>query len=81
MLEKIVFLDIEVNPKEKMITDIGAVRGDNCFHENSVDRLADFIDSNKFVAGHNILRHDMVYLAPLLSARNIGAALTKLFPV
>lgn len=72
-MEEITFIDIEVNPKEKKITDIGAVRGNSCFHENFIDHLVDFIGGDTYIGGHNILRHDMVYLSPLLSARNVSA--------
>lgn len=61
-----------MNPKEKKIMDIGAVRGNSCFHENSIDHLVDFIGDHTFIGGHNILHHDMVYLSPLLSARSVS---------
>jgi len=72
-MEEITFLDIEVNPKEEKITDIGAVRGNSCFHENSIDRLVDFLGNYQYVGGHNILRHDRVYLDPMLSSKNVSA--------
>ncbi|MFD0836692.1 RecQ family ATP-dependent DNA helicase [Mariniflexile aquimaris] len=63
----IVFIDIEIDPKRNNITDIGAVNKEGqLFHSNSIDDLIKYINGNKYVCGHNILKHDIPYLEKTL---------------
>ena len=60
---EIIFIDIEVDFKSKTILDIGAVTG--CgreFRSNSLTAFSDFLSGNKYICGHNILKHDLKYL-------------------
>lgn len=62
-MKEIVFFDIEVNPENGIILDIGAVNsGDLSFHKNSIVEFANFIRGTAYVCGHNILTHDIKYL-------------------
>lgn len=62
-MSSIAFIDIEVNPETAKITDIGGVRSDEArFHQNSLHAFADFIKGSSFIAGHNIIQHDLKYL-------------------
>lgn len=62
-MDSIVFIDTEVSLNSKKIQDIGAIRtnGDT-FHSNSIKDFLLFISGEKYICGHNILRHDIKYL-------------------
>lgn len=65
-MKNIAFIDLETNPELSQIKDMGAVRSDGAnFHENSFERLLEFLKPVCYVGGHNILRHDLNYLVPL----------------
>lgn len=62
----ITFIDLEVNPVNRQILDLGAIRGDGIpFHANSSDQFLQFISQSAYIGGHNILKHDLKYLNPL----------------
>lgn len=62
-MPSIAFIDIEFNPEEKRILDIGCIRSDECrFHKNSLHEFEAFIKDCQFVCGHNIVQHDLKYL-------------------
>lgn len=74
--DNITFYDLETestttNRKEREICDIGACRGNATFHENSLSKFEDFIKGTKFLCGHNILRHDNLYIKNRLEKLNI----------
>ena len=61
---EIVFIDTEVDCISKKVLDIGAINEDGLqFHENSNRKFADFLRGSKYICGHNILKHDLKYLA------------------
>lgn len=65
-MKDITFIDLEVSPDTRRIADIGAVRSDGTpFHANAVDSLIHFLGRAEYMGGHNILKHDLRYLAPL----------------
>ncbi|WP_308756561.1 RecQ family ATP-dependent DNA helicase [uncultured Bacteroides sp.] len=65
-MKNIAFVDLETVPGCLQIEDIGAVRSDGAgFHENSFGKLLDFLGNVEYMGGHNILKHDLTYLAPL----------------
>lgn len=65
-MKDITFIDLEVSPDTRRIADIGAVRSDGTpFHANAVDSLIHFLGRAEYMGGHNILKHDLKYLAPL----------------
>ncbi len=58
--KRIVFIDTEVNIKSKRIQDVGAVDNDGRqFHAASLPDFSSFLDGTSYLAGHNIIRHDI----------------------
>ena len=65
-MKQITFIDIETEKATKQIKDIGAFRNDGAkFHDLSFSNFLKFIDQSLYICGHNILNHDLIYLAPL----------------
>lgn len=65
-MAEITFIDIEANPETHQISDMGAIQANGAsFHANSIHHLVQFIGQNEYIGGHNILHHDLKYLAPL----------------
>lgn len=57
------FVDVEVGRNDKKIHDIGAVRHDGAtFHKSSKKELMEFLTGISYLCGHNIIKHDAVYL-------------------
>ena len=62
----IVFLDIEVSISSNKIMDLGAVNDQNSTFHNSIQGdFLNFVKDAEFIGGHNILNHDLKYLAHL----------------
>ena len=62
----IVFLDIEVSTSSNKIMDLGAVNDqDSTFHNSIQGDFLNFVKDAEFIGGHNILNHDLKYLAHL----------------
>lgn len=62
----IVFLDIEVSTSSNKILDLGAVNDfDAEIHTPSQGDFFNFIKDAEFIGGHNIVNHDLKYLAHL----------------
>lgn len=62
-MKPIIFFDTEVNPESKKILDIGAFCEPNeSFHSPLISEFIEFIENTQFLAGHNIIRHDLKYL-------------------
>lgn len=62
-MDSIVFIDTEVSLNRNKIQDIGAIRNNgDTFHSNSIKDFLLFIDGEKYICGHNILRHDIKHL-------------------
>src|SRR5690606_15459090 len=63
-MNSIAFIDLEINPSNKKILDIGAVKLDGSqFHQMSLDAFYHFFDGTQYVCGHNIFKHDINYLS------------------
>ncbi len=63
-MKNIVFIDTEVGLKTKKVHDTGAIKnGGNPFHSGSLTDFARFIAGSEFMAGHNLLEHDLKYLS------------------
>lgn len=63
----IAFIDTETDPVKKRLLDIGCIRGDGAiYHSASLSGLPAFLGDTAFIAGHNILRHDVKYIADAL---------------
>ena len=66
-MKTIAFIDIEVSPETKRIMDFGAVKSSGeTMHEPMLNAFAAFIDGSDFLCGHNIIHHDLIYLAESL---------------
>lgn len=61
-LEDILFFDLEVNPKTKVIEDIGAIYLDSEFHSAKIYDFEKFSQNPNIICGHNIVFHDLKYL-------------------
>lgn len=67
------FFDLEVNPSSKQILDIGAISSDGLLlHRNDLNELVYFLSKADFVCGHNIINHDLIYIAKHLGANSWG---------
>lgn len=65
-MTNITFIDLEVNPVNRQILDMGAIRNDGVpFHANSSIQFIQFITQTEYIGGHNILNHDLKYMTPL----------------
>ena len=70
MAKSVVFFDTEIGVDDKIIKDIGAVRSDKgALHTASVSDFCDFAANADFLCGHNVVHHDMKYLAPVVDGR------------
>lgn len=70
MKQSVVFFDTEVGVEDKKIHDIGAVHSvKGTLHTASVPEFCAFIADVDFLCGHNVIHHDMKYLAPVLDKR------------
>ncbi|MGN0536954.1 MAG: RecQ family ATP-dependent DNA helicase [Acutalibacteraceae bacterium] len=66
-MKLIIFIDTEVNPSDNKILDLGAVTSDDSqFHSNSQSDFSKFVSKAKYIAGHNILMHDLNYVGSLI---------------
>ncbi|MCU7549834.1 RecQ family ATP-dependent DNA helicase [Chitinophagaceae bacterium LB-8] len=62
-MKTVAFFDLETIPKTSQISDIGCLKADGAtFHDISVPKFLEFINGSDFICGHNIFRHDLVYL-------------------
>lgn len=70
MAKSVVFFDTEIGVDDKKIHDIGAVRSDKgTLHTASVSDFCAFAADSDFLCGHNVVHHDMKYLAPVVDGR------------
>ena len=61
-----VFIDTEVGIQDKHIHDFGAVNEANDeLHSADKQKFARFIENAEFLCGHNIIHHDLNYLADI----------------
>lgn len=66
-MNSIAFFDLEVNESDAKIIDAGAVTGDGRkFHAPSANKLYSFLQSYPFIAGHNIVAHDLRVLRKII---------------
>ena len=65
------FVDLEVCVGNRRICDIGAVRGDGAtLHSSDLSLARQFLKDATVLCGHNIVHHDMQFLAPVLGGRS-----------
>jgi ATP-dependent DNA helicase RecQ len=71
----IAFIDIEVEPRNGNILDLGSIRYDgSLFHKNSVIDFIQFIKGVEFICGHNIFNHDIKYIGKALTDVGVNSA-------
>ena len=69
--EGIAFIDIEVGLQDHKAHDYGAVKASGeQFHAASRQDFVKFVADTEFVCGHNIIHHDLKYLADIESISN-----------
>lgn len=74
-MRNISFFDLEVDSKTNSIFDIGCYRWDgSTFHENSIQKFTEFIKGSNFIAGHNILAHDLKHIRQALGEKTFGSS-------
>ncbi|WP_207494525.1 RecQ family ATP-dependent DNA helicase [Aridibaculum aurantiacum] len=62
-MKSIAFFDLETGENTQAINDIGCVRSDGAvYHGKSVHELEKFLSAVDFIAGHNIIQHDLPVL-------------------
>jgi len=80
----IAFIDAEIDPKRKTVLDIGGVKDSGAvYHGVDLVGFRRFLDGVPYVAGHNILEHDIKYLGNQAGARLIDTLPLSplLFPI
>lgn len=62
-MENPVFIDLEVNPAGGTVLDYGAAKSrEQSLHTASRAEFCVFLKGAKYIAGHNIVEHDLTYL-------------------
>ena len=70
MAKIIAFFDTEIGVYDKKIHDIGVVHSDKgTLHTSFVSDFCAFVADVDFLCGHNVVHHDMKYLAPVVDDR------------
>ena len=79
-MKSIIFIDSEIGISDHKIKDLGALKEDGVqFHSASQKAFMRFIDGADFLCGHNIVEHDMKYLAPLFNNKPIPQLIDTLY--
>src|SRR5687767_8284050 len=69
----IAFIDSEIEYKTNRILDLGGVKDNgSTFHSNSVMAFISFLQDVQWICGHNILKHDLKYIGPIIRDAGIG---------
>ncbi|MFL5745776.1 MAG: hypothetical protein ACJ751_13980, partial [Niastella sp.] len=72
-MNSIAFIDTEIEPKSRIILDIGSVKDDeSSFHKTSLIEFKNFLNGTQFICGHNIFNHDIKYIGQTLKEAGIG---------
>ena len=67
----VAFIDTEVSSDGRKIYDFGAfIEPEEKFHAASKDEFAKFIRNAEYICGHNILHHDLKFLADISGLRS-----------
>jgi ATP-dependent DNA helicase RecQ len=67
-MKPITFFDLEISSAINKVMDFGAFRGSNDeFHGTSASDFIKFLSKTDFIAGHNVLRHDLKYIQKILT--------------
>ena len=70
--KSIAFIDVEVDPKKGIILEIGGINNNGItLHNTSKEALSHFVKNTQYVCGHNIFKHDIIYIGEILNTANI----------
>ena len=73
-MKTIAFFDLEVNPRSHHILDIGCVKSNEAvFHDKSIFSFLEFVKGVDFICGHNIFKHDLLYLQKQAGVQALNA--------
>ena len=68
--KRIIFIDSEISLRNHKIDDLGAIKENgDIFHSSDIRSFATFIQKGNFLCGHNIVHHDLKYLAEHISRK------------
>ena len=71
-MKPIIFFDTEIDPKSGKVLDTGAFREPNLpFRNTQVSAFIEFLKDATYVAGHNVIRHDLKYLDKEIDRANL----------
>src|SRR5688572_19324900 len=74
-MNKIAFVDTEIDSRSGRILDIGCIRGDgNSFHSSSITEFIKFLNGTHFICGHNIFNHDLKYIQKAVTDAGVVSA-------
>lgn len=74
-MQNIAFFDIEVEPKNRKILDIGCIKDNGSkFHSNSIADFIAFLRGTPFICGHNIYNHDLHYIREAINEADIQSS-------
>jgi ATP-dependent DNA helicase RecQ len=74
-MNSIAFIDTEIEPKSRVILDMGSVKDDgSSFHKTSLLEFIKFLNGTQFICGHNIFNHDIKYIGKALNDAGINSA-------
>ena len=62
-MKSITFFDLEIDPYNHRIVDIGSIKSNGeTFHATSIGDFSDFLAKTEYICGHNIFKHDLKYI-------------------
>ena len=62
-MRSITFFDLEIDPNSHKIVDIGSVKSNGeIFHSTFISDFVNFLDGTEYICGHNIFKHDLIYI-------------------
>lgn len=71
-MKSVVFIDLEVQPKNGVIMDIGAIKDKEIqFHSKSKSDFVNFLKDTDYICGHNIIKHDLKYMQDVVEQSGI----------
>lgn len=72
-MKPVAFIDTEIEPKSQKILDLGAIKSSgSTFHGANTTAFTQFLQDVEFVAGHNILNHDIRYIGDIIRTAGIA---------
>lgn len=76
----ITFIDTEIRKENKEVRDLGGIKenGDE-FHSTSLPDFVKFITGSDYICGHNLLRHDLLYIEKEINQAKVSKFIDTLF--